>query len=72
MLDPAPRFALWQGNGIVCFGDTVKDANIVADIATHTAKTVALGEETESILLVADVQAERGVKRARVGQVWDR
>ncbi len=46
MLDPAPRFALWQGNGIVCFGDTVKDANIVADIATHTAKTVAIGEAT--------------------------
>jgi len=46
MLDPAPRFALWQGHGIVAFGDTVKDANIVADIATHTAKTVALGEAT--------------------------
>lgn len=44
MLDPAPRFALWQGHGIVAFGDTVKDANIVADIATHTASTVALGE----------------------------
>jgi NAD(P)-dependent dehydrogenase (short-subunit alcohol dehydrogenase family)/ribulose-5-phosphate 4-epimerase/fuculose-1-phosphate aldolase len=46
MLDPAPRFALWQCHGIVAFGDTVKDANIVADIATHTAKTVALGEAT--------------------------
>lgn len=46
MLDPAPRFALWKKNGIVCFGDTVKDANIVADIATHTAKTVTLGEAT--------------------------
>jgi rhamnose utilization protein RhaD (predicted bifunctional aldolase and dehydrogenase)/NAD(P)-dependent dehydrogenase (short-subunit alcohol dehydrogenase family) len=46
MLDPAPRFALWQGHGIVAFGDTVKDANIVADIATHTATTVALGEAT--------------------------
>ena len=44
MLDTAPRFALWQGHGIVAFGDTVKDANIVADIATHTASTVALGE----------------------------
>lgn len=44
MLDTAPRFALWQGRGIVAFGDTVKDANIVADIATHTAATVALGE----------------------------
>lgn len=44
MLDPAPRFALWQGHGIVAFGDTVKDANIVADIAEHTAATVTLGE----------------------------
>jgi rhamnose utilization protein RhaD (predicted bifunctional aldolase and dehydrogenase)/NAD(P)-dependent dehydrogenase (short-subunit alcohol dehydrogenase family) len=44
MLDPAPRFALWQGHGIVAFGDSVKDANIVADIATHTAATVTLGE----------------------------
>lgn len=44
MLDPAPRFALWQGHGIVAFGDTVKDANIVADIAESTATTVALGE----------------------------
>ena len=46
MLDPAPRFALWKDHGIVCFGDTVKDAKIVADIATATAKTVALGEAT--------------------------
>ncbi|MDB6120478.1 MAG: Short-chain dehydrogenase/reductase [Verrucomicrobiaceae bacterium] len=44
MLDPAPRFALWQGHGIVAFGDTLKDANIVADIAESTATTVALGE----------------------------
>jgi rhamnose utilization protein RhaD (predicted bifunctional aldolase and dehydrogenase)/NAD(P)-dependent dehydrogenase (short-subunit alcohol dehydrogenase family) len=44
MLDPAPRFALWAGKGIVSFGDTVKDASIVADIAGHTAKTVQLGE----------------------------
>ena len=46
MLDPAPRFALWKDHGIVCFGDTVKDANIVADIAAATAATVALGEAT--------------------------
>ena len=44
MLDPAPRFALWQGHGIVAFGDTVKDAYIVADFAEHTAATVTLGE----------------------------
>lgn len=44
MLDAAPRFALWKNNGIVSFGDTVKDARIVADIAEHTAATVQLGE----------------------------
>jgi len=44
MLDPAPRFALWEGKGIVSFGDTLKDANIVADIAQHTAATVGLAQ----------------------------
>ncbi len=44
MLDTAPRFALWAGRGIVSFGDTVKDADIVQDIATHTAATVQLAE----------------------------
>jgi rhamnose utilization protein RhaD (predicted bifunctional aldolase and dehydrogenase)/NAD(P)-dependent dehydrogenase (short-subunit alcohol dehydrogenase family) len=44
MLDAAPRFALWRGKGIVSFGDTVKDAGIVADIAEHTASTIQLAE----------------------------
>lgn len=44
MLDAAPRFALWLGKGIVSFGDTVKDAGIVADIAEHTASTIQLAE----------------------------
>ncbi|MDZ4403226.1 bifunctional aldolase/short-chain dehydrogenase [Prosthecobacter sp.] len=44
MLDPAPRFAIWPGKGIVSFGDTLKDAKIVADIAESTAATVQLGE----------------------------
>ena len=44
MLDPAPRFAIWPGCGLVSFGDTVKEADIVADIARHTAVTVQLGE----------------------------
>lgn len=43
-LDGAPRFALWPNKGIVSFGDTLKDANIVADIAESTAATVALSE----------------------------
>jgi len=44
MLDPAPRFAIWPNHGVVSFGDTLKDAKIVADIAESTAATVQLGE----------------------------
>lgn len=44
MLDPAPRFVIWPRRGIVGFGDTLKDAKIVADISEATHKTVALAE----------------------------
>ncbi len=44
ILDSAPRFAIWEGKGIVTFGDTKKDAQIVADISEHTAKTVQMAE----------------------------
>ncbi len=44
MLDAAPRFAIWPGKGIVSFGDTLKDAKIVFDIAESTAATVQIGE----------------------------
>lgn len=44
MLDPAPRFAIWPGKGIVSFGDTLKDAKIVSDIAEHTAATVGIAQ----------------------------
>jgi len=44
MLDTAPRFALWPRHGIVSFGDNLKDARIVADIAAHTAATISLAQ----------------------------
>lgn len=44
MLDPSPRYALWPGKGVVSFGASLKEANIVRDIAGHTAATVQLGE----------------------------
>jgi rhamnose utilization protein RhaD (predicted bifunctional aldolase and dehydrogenase)/NAD(P)-dependent dehydrogenase (short-subunit alcohol dehydrogenase family) len=44
ILDAAPRFAIWPGKGVVSFGDSLKDAKIVADIAESTAATVQLGE----------------------------
>lgn len=36
MLDPAPRWAVWPGQGTVSFGANPKAVNIVADIVAHT------------------------------------
>ncbi|MEO0564366.1 MAG: SDR family oxidoreductase, partial [Chloroflexota bacterium] len=36
MLDPAPRWGVWPGQGVVSFGNTPKAVNIVADIIEHT------------------------------------
>jgi rhamnose utilization protein RhaD (predicted bifunctional aldolase and dehydrogenase)/NAD(P)-dependent dehydrogenase (short-subunit alcohol dehydrogenase family) len=44
MLDPAPRFVIWPGRGLVSFGANKTEAGVVADIAEVTHKTVALAE----------------------------
>ncbi len=44
MLDPAPRFVIWPGKGVVSFGTNAKEAGIIADIAAHTLRTVGLGQ----------------------------
>ena len=44
MLDPAPRWAVWPGRGIVTFGRTMRDARIVADIAGHTMAAIQWAE----------------------------
>jgi rhamnose utilization protein RhaD (predicted bifunctional aldolase and dehydrogenase)/NAD(P)-dependent dehydrogenase (short-subunit alcohol dehydrogenase family) len=36
MLDPAPRWAIWPGHGILTFDRTLKAADIIMDIAEHT------------------------------------
>ncbi len=43
-LDPAPRYALWSGRGIVHFAPTAKRLQIVRDIVSHTAKAVQWGQ----------------------------
>ena len=43
-LDPAPRYAVWQGKGVVTFGPNLKRAGVVADIVEHTVKVVQWGE----------------------------
>lgn len=44
MLDPAPRWAVWPGRGIVAFGKDAKDADVVLDIARHTARAIQRAE----------------------------
>lgn len=46
MLDPAPRVVLWKGKGVVAFGNTVKDAAAIRDIAQATWETVQSAEAT--------------------------
>ena len=44
MLDAAPRWAVWQGRGIVAFGKDAKEADVVLDIARHTARAIQRAE----------------------------
>ncbi len=44
MLDPAPRWALWQNTGTVSFGETLAAANITADIVDHTLRAIRLAD----------------------------
>lgn len=43
-LDPAPRWAVWPGYGILSFGASLSEAQAVADIARHTARAIQWGE----------------------------
>ena len=43
-LDPAPRWAVWPGQGVVSFGKTFKEARIVRDIARHTMTCIQRAE----------------------------
>jgi rhamnose utilization protein RhaD (predicted bifunctional aldolase and dehydrogenase)/NAD(P)-dependent dehydrogenase (short-subunit alcohol dehydrogenase family) len=43
-LDPAPRWAVWRGRGVVSFGTAAKAADQVADIARHSVRCFQWGE----------------------------
>ena len=43
-LDPAPRWAVWPGYGIVAFGSSIKDAEITSAITKHTIRAIQLAE----------------------------
>ena len=44
MIDSAPRWAVWRGRGLIAFGPTVADGNVVHDIAEHTAAVIQRSE----------------------------
>ena len=44
MLDPAPRWAIWPGHGIISFGRNLKETQIVSDIVKHTIKSIQHSE----------------------------
>ena len=44
ILDPAPRWGIWPGHGILSFGATEKEVGIIADIVSHTWPTIATVE----------------------------
>ncbi|EDM26531.1 short chain dehydrogenase [Lentisphaera araneosa HTCC2155] len=40
ILDPAPRWGVWKGQGILSFGVNTKEAGQISDIAGHTANGI--------------------------------
>ena len=43
-LDPAPRWGVWPEHGILSFGSSISEADAVADIARHTARSIQRAE----------------------------
>ncbi len=43
-LDPAPRWAIWPGQGALAFGPTAARAGVVADITRHTRAAISNAE----------------------------
>jgi len=43
-LDPAPKWVVWPGHGVVSFGASAKRASVVADIVRHTMRAQGWAE----------------------------
>jgi rhamnose utilization protein RhaD (predicted bifunctional aldolase and dehydrogenase)/NAD(P)-dependent dehydrogenase (short-subunit alcohol dehydrogenase family) len=44
ILDPAPRWAVWPGEGVLAFGQSPGRADQIADIARHTTRAIQWAE----------------------------
>jgi rhamnose utilization protein RhaD (predicted bifunctional aldolase and dehydrogenase)/NAD(P)-dependent dehydrogenase (short-subunit alcohol dehydrogenase family) len=42
--DTAPRWGIWPEYGTISFGRSVNEADVVADVASHTMRAIQLGE----------------------------
>jgi rhamnose utilization protein RhaD (predicted bifunctional aldolase and dehydrogenase)/NAD(P)-dependent dehydrogenase (short-subunit alcohol dehydrogenase family) len=42
--DPAPRWAVWPGRGVVVFGCDWRDASVIMDVAEHTVRAISRAE----------------------------
>ncbi len=47
MLDPAPRWGIWPGHGLLAFGTTLQERNIISDISRHTIRAIQWGEKID-------------------------
>ena len=43
-LDPAPRYAVWLGKGLVSYAQNIKRLQVISDISDHTIKAIQWGE----------------------------
>ena len=43
-LDPAPRWAIWPGYGVITFGSTVQETRVISEISRHTIHAIQLAE----------------------------
>lgn len=48
MLDPAPRWGIWPGYGLLAFGTTIQEQNIISDISQHTIRAIQWGENVDT------------------------
>lgn len=48
MLDPAPRYAVWRGHGVVALGAGIKETMIITDITGHTVHAMLTAEKLQS------------------------
>ncbi|MEN8215752.1 MAG: bifunctional aldolase/short-chain dehydrogenase [Pseudomonadota bacterium] len=44
-LNPAPCWAIWPGFGLISFGRSIKEAQIISDIKDHTIHAIQLAEQ---------------------------